>query len=129
MRVPILIALLPACTEPLNALPAVPSQAARVEVQAEPGLGVDVPTPVPTCSPAPVECGQEALDPARCVTDPSPFVVTVIDGFIADVHVDQAILGELALAEGAWWAAFPDPMGGCEWRVVQFEIAGQGDPS
>lgn len=120
---------LTACGEPVGGTPDLAPPALRLEVDAEPALGLDVPAPVPTCEPPPAECAQQTLDPSRCIVDASPFELTVVDGFVADVHVDAHALAELALPPGRWWTAFPDPLGGCEWRVVEVEIGDVENPS
>ena len=86
-------------------------------------LAMEGPPPVPSCSPAPADCAPTDLDPARCVEDPTPFEVTVLDDYIVDIYVHSDIVAGLGLAPGRWWTSFADPLGGCDIRVVEFEVA------
>lgn len=111
-RPALLLGLLCACGTPEPSLPAWSASSARSS---------DVPL-VPTCTISAPECIPAGLAPDRCVSDPAPFLVTEIAGVIVDVSVDPGALATLELAPGKWWTAFADPLEGCDWRVVEFEV-------
>jgi len=71
---------------------------------------------------SPPGCPDAGLDASRCLTDPSPFTPTVLDGEVVSVTVDEATVSALGLAPGAWWAAWSDGVS-CERVVATFVVA------
>ncbi len=65
-------------------------------------------------------CPQQGLSPSACVDDPALFTVSMFGDTIASVELDPQTSG--SLAEGEWFAPFPDPLGGCALTIFTFRV-------
>lgn len=75
----------------------------------------------------PPGCPDDGLDPAWCLTDPSPFRPTWMEEEVVSVTVDEAAIAALGLSPGTWWTAWSDGVS-CERAVAMFVVADEVTP-
>jgi hypothetical protein len=56
-----------------------------------------------------------------CVTDPTPFAVTLLDGEAVAISVDDEAVAALGLAPGDYWTAWSDGIT-CDRIVARFAV-------
>ncbi len=74
----------------------------------------------------PPGCDDGGLPADRCVADPAPFTVTLLDGEVVSLTVDLAIAASLGLADGTWWTAWSDGVS-CARVTTSFELGEPGE--
>jgi len=122
VRVPMAFTLLSvvACTiEPPTPPPESRASALRTAVTTLPSYAV------PDCAAAD-HCPDIQQDAAWCSDQANLFEVTMLGELVADIEVVDADLASSGLAPGAWHTIFPDPTGGCEPVIVNFQVSAEG---
>ncbi|MCA9488937.1 MAG: hypothetical protein KC621_03420 [Myxococcales bacterium] len=90
-----------------------PDDALRIAIESAPAVAV------PSCDLL-VTCPQPDLAADGCVDDPELFTVTMFGDAVASVELDRT--AHVPLADGNWFAPFPDPNDGCALTIFTFRV-------
>ncbi len=107
--VPLFLACEPA---PAGVRPTSADERLRIAVETTP------PAAIPECDLL-LPCPQLGVSPSACVDDPALFTVLMFGDAVVSVELDP---DGPPLQPGSWFAAFPDPQGGCELTLFSFTV-------